>query len=246
MTHAENAWHPTVETLMQYAESRLEDAEEARIEEHLATCDTCVELARRVIQFDEIWRQWTADAQGEAFRMTDALKRQRLAVALKRAERSASDMPLVRERLHRWQQSLQGRAAAALGVVVGVADEVTRVVTDGFDALLPAEPQWRFAYVRGTQFARGTGAREQDFSVATAEGPTGITVAVDKDAREILVQIRSDDPNATLPLALLIPELGGVPIVSPKPVFNPALQIYEIRFKDIEPGKYTIAFEPAG
>ena len=74
----------------------------------------------------------------------------------------------------------------------------------------------------------------------------GITVAVDKEAREILVQFRPDDPNATLPLALLIPELGGAPIVSPKPAFNPALQIYEIRFRDIEPGKYTIAFEPAG
>jgi hypothetical protein len=246
MNDTKNAWHPSVESIMRYFESRLDEAEEAKIEQHLADCDACTELGRRACQFDKVWQEWTAETQGDAVRSQRDLHRQQLAIALKRAERNAADMPFVRERLHRWQQELQGKAAAALRVVLNVPDEVTRIVTEGIDALVPAEPQWRFAYARGAQYARGTGSQEEDYSVAVADGATGITVAVDKDAREILVQLRPDDPNAALPLVLLVPEAGGVPIVSPKPVFNPALQIHEIRFRDMDPGKYTIAFEPAG
>jgi hypothetical protein len=62
--------HPTTETLVDYQADLLTEAEDRTIEEHLATCDSCAEMSRRVFRLSDEWERvmtpaapWAAPAE---------------------------------------------------------------------------------------------------------------------------------------------------------------------------------------
>ena len=66
MAAPETERHFTPEILVDYFDHRLSDREEAEIERHIADCERCTALARRVRQVSEVWDNWTANTHAAA------------------------------------------------------------------------------------------------------------------------------------------------------------------------------------
>src|SRR5437879_13926663 len=72
MAAPETAKHLTPETLVDYFDHRLSNLEETEIERHLADCDRCTALARRVRRCSEAWNNWTATTHAAALQAHSA------------------------------------------------------------------------------------------------------------------------------------------------------------------------------
>lgn len=62
--------HVTTETLVDYFGHRLPEHEEANVEKHIADCDECTALARRVRRVSHAMSKWTAKVHSSAKRRT--------------------------------------------------------------------------------------------------------------------------------------------------------------------------------
>jgi len=65
MSAQETVEHIKAETLVDYFGQRLSDREEAEIEEHVADCEACMALARKVRRLAHAFDRWTARSHAE-------------------------------------------------------------------------------------------------------------------------------------------------------------------------------------
>ena len=66
MCAQEQAEHATSEILVDYFDHRLSAQQEAEIERHLANCDACTALARRIRQISDSLEDWAAAMRAKA------------------------------------------------------------------------------------------------------------------------------------------------------------------------------------
>jgi hypothetical protein len=157
--------------------------------------------------------------------------------ALKQAGDSAAHAG-IRARLVQWRQQLASRAGAAIRVVMEAGEEVSRLVTEGLEALVTPPLQPAPVRVRGAVRTRGT-AR----TTLTPEQPQA-RVEVQGRSGEVIVRIEKLPPKQPSTLVLLIPTSAeGEPKV--QELHRQESGIHEARFVGVEPGDYLVAFEPA-
>jgi anti-sigma factor RsiW len=95
--------HTTPEELSQYYASELSDDQAERLEDHLAACDHCMDLAATLQNFGALWDGWTAKAHGEALTSERVMALDRIRIALERAARRPAAFG---GRLANWLQRL--------------------------------------------------------------------------------------------------------------------------------------------
>ena len=85
MPSNEQDLHLTPEELSQYYASEISDVQADRLEEHLAGCARCMDLAATVQNFGVLWETWTAEAHREALASERAFALDRIRGALEHA-----------------------------------------------------------------------------------------------------------------------------------------------------------------
>lgn len=229
--------HIIPDEIEEYLENRLPEEREFEIEEHIAFCQECTQKVRAAYAFTFAWNRWTAKAHGKAY------QRAHILAALKKKEEgergTTFEERLRKERLRQWRERWAGRAAAAVRVVLNVPGEVTRIITEGVEALVP-QPRLVFAYSTRPLQARGTEILEvKDETKVIAKGGAEVSVSASK----VEVRVRLLHRQAA-PLVLLVPDAKGeTPLVS-EPKKEPGKDYSLARFENVSPGKYTLVFEP--
>jgi hypothetical protein len=234
MRHTPSTAHIPPEALVDYfygAETRLPEERESAIEEHLAECTQCTEEARQLHAFTGLLHRWTAQAHGQAYRQATLLR------GLKRAGDSEGRAG-IRARLEQWRQHLASRAGAAIRVVMEAGEDVSRLITEGLEALVTPPLQPAPVRIRGAVRTRGT-AR----TTLTPEQPQAC-VEIHGRRGEVIVRVEKLPPEQPSPLVLLMPTSAeGQPIV--RELQRQESGVHEARFVDVAPGDYLVAFEPA-
>ena len=248
------------ERLVDYFHGYLTDAEARAIEEHLADCSACVDLARRVRTVSREIGSWTARSHGEAYR------RAQLADAVAAAATGVVD-PGWSDRLRRWTDQCAGQASAAIRLVKDVRGRAARLATEGLDGLLQpggfgpfAEPAAAGGAVmtRGAIRTRGA-VRTRGGAVTTKAGPNAGSLAAETRAEGgapvARVAVRGDALDVTVrnwrsgqppPLVILIPaDPSAGPPVLVELRRGPDASELTATFASIGSGDYVVAIEPA-
>ncbi|MGE0705705.1 MAG: zf-HC2 domain-containing protein [Vicinamibacterales bacterium] len=180
--------HPSPETLVEFHAERLTEAEDRRIEEHLAECDACADVSRRVFRLSAAWDQLMTPAAGWAKVQT---------------EPAIQGEPTWLDRL---TGTLQGAALVALEgprltikSCARLVERMTPPSSANINALLARHATWSFDLVleaaRGAERApenRTIGAQSASLpSVIEAKSDQKglFRVALDRAAKQVVVTI---------------------------------------------------------
>jgi hypothetical protein len=182
--------HLSPETLVEFHAERLTEAEDQRIEEHLAECEACADVSRRVFRLSAAWDQLMTPAARWASAQNE------------RAAATTASPEAVW--LGQLVGTLQGAALIALeGTRLSIKScarllaELTPTSWPNIDALLARDATWSFEGV--PEMARGIGPSDENRGAASTALPTVVEaksaekgllrVAVDRAAQHIVVTI---------------------------------------------------------
>jgi hypothetical protein len=255
--------HPGTERLVDLLHGQLAEDEARAVEEHLAECDACVDLARRVRTVSRMIDEWTAVAHGVAARQAQLAR-----AVLLEAERQVD--PRLGARLRAWADRFAGRAASAVRLVFEAPGRV-HFITEGLEALLvpggfgPFGPPTAVTAggvvpTRGSVDTRGAvrtrgPVRARGGAGAPGGGPQGqAAVAVetsgDSPARVVVagdvvdVHVREWSEHQDPPLVMLVPGgEAGAPRVAALVRLRGTHEL-TARFEGVGPGDYLVAIEP--
>jgi hypothetical protein len=137
-----NSTHPPSGELLEYVDRTLEGAaREGEIEEHLASCDDCVEAVRRVDEAKAAFDGWTAPVHAAvglpASRGVSPFTARWVSLALSAA---ASRRPDLRKRLSDWRETWGGKASEGFRMLVNEVGELFLQTGPDFCDLLLASP----------------------------------------------------------------------------------------------------------
>lgn len=122
--------HPDYEILLRYAVEDVTDAEQLRVDTHLAECDACVERIRalRYLQenFTPLWESWTAAEHGRLHR-----RWQWLGVL----QQLAGQSPSLAGRLRQWAEALREGAEITFKLLIDQSRRIASVAC----GVLPGE-----------------------------------------------------------------------------------------------------------
>lgn len=243
--------HPGAERLVDLLHGQLSEDEARTVEEHLADCDFCVEMARTVRTVSRMVDEWTASDHGAAARQAELARS-----VLQEADRAAT--PQLRERLLGWARLRTGQAAAALRLVFEAPGQV-RFITQGLErVILPGgfgsfgapllagaggAVRLRGAVrTRGTTGASGGGPQGSAAVAIETSGESPARVAVTGDVLDIHVRRWPEGREPPLVMLVRCGE-GGAPRVAPL-VRVPGTADLTARFDRMGPGEYLVAIEP--
>ncbi len=233
--------HVTIDVCRDYFTAKLADVEEMRVEEHLAGCDTCAGMAHRVFRVRELMN-WNSVQHGELY------LRGVLGDALSRATILENTSAPLRARIKAWKERWDGRAEAALRVVMNSAEQASRALVESLETLARPGSDWHFELATQSSAVRGVAADAVDYTIVTAAGESGeplARVSARADG-EVVVRIDSLPPESIDPIVLLIPtgseEERDVMIA--EAVLQPGSSFRLARFSDLAAGEYIVAFEP--
>jgi hypothetical protein len=235
----------TAEELVDYFDHRLEAGPERKLEEHLAACEDCSNMAREVYALSMKWDQWTARAHADACAAEAGSLHALLARALGRIRGALSN-----EQLERWKEGAEG----AVKVIIGEAASITRIATEGLEILLRPAARWRFVPVEVSSRGIGpsaSGGPTRVTQVETSElgpGRMRARVGMDAAAGKITVSVEKYPADRNYPAVLLVPmSKGAEPELGKwKSVHDPGSKTVKLytEFSRQKPGEYFIAFEP--
>jgi hypothetical protein len=232
--------HFTAEELLDYFESRLGEARERAVEEHLGSCSLCAEAGREVYAFHEVW-QWPAERHGR-FHLASLLQD---ALATAAAEAASEGW---RRRLEAWRRAGAARAEAALQVAIEASEKASRAAARMIDSLSRPDGQWRFVAESVPAAVRGPASEATGSAVLTTQVNPGMPrarIAVHAGERgEIVVRLDDVPREVTSPLILLISIGGALTVRVAEASFQPGRSYRIARFTDVAPGDYVVAFEP--
>ena len=220
MPSNEQDLHLTSEELSRYYASELSDLQADRLEEHLAGCDRCMELAATVQKFGALWESWTAEAHGEALAAERAVALQRVRNAL---ERAAGRPAVYAGRLANWLQRLPQLTLTDIlervWLPASIAPEPVAILTHGEE--------------RPRDAVAVTLSREQWLASISMPPDGWLEISVSGIAR-----------HETAPLAILTAASGeGSPLVR-QAVWNEAAHAWMAILRPLPAGDYFVAIEP--
>lgn len=234
--------HYTLEALAEYVEMQLADEDALVLEEHLADCARCADLARTAHLLTAAFDGWTAQAHGAAF----------LAAQLQRAvatvQRQAASAPW-HDRLATWVERWAGTAEVAVRVVFEGAGQASRVVTEGLEPLTRPGTSWQFSLATAATPTRGLPGRgatppRPTVAVAALGGAAQARVAVSGERRDVVIRLDALPATQAPPLVLLVPLAGDAEPRVTAPARQPGVEYLIARFDNVPIGSYLVAFEP--
>lgn len=220
MPSNEPALHLTSDELSRYYASELSDLQAERLEEHLAGCDRCMDLAAAVQNFGALWESWTAEAHGEALASERVVALDRIRGALERAAgRSAAFGGRLANWLQRLPQIPLSGILEAAWLPGSTAFEPAAILTHG-----EARPRDAVA----VQLSR------EQWLASVSMPPDGwLEIGVSGIAR-----------YEPAPLAILTASSGeGSPLVR-QAVWNEAADAWVAILRPLPAGDYFVALEP--
>lgn len=228
--------HPSEERLLSYADASLSEDEQRTVEEHIAECAECTQLARQSLRFEKLWGL-SAREHG------DVVRRAALEAALAAEEARAA--PGLRERLSTWRSRWAGLAETAASIALESAQKGTQVVAEGLESLTRPGSAWQLAPATGGAI-RGTGEGGESALLTTSLSTTSsrARLAVQGgDAPEVTVRI-DGVPESVRPLVVLL-STDSAHQVRLTQAERPEGTSYLIaRFEDLPVGTYVVAVEP--
>jgi hypothetical protein len=245
--------HITSEEIADYFGGLLAEAQESFVDNHLAECDSCVNLARRYHVFNEVWGNWNSETHVQAFLHSHVVH------ALEVIWHRSAGVQW-KGRLENWLKQWAGKAEGAVRVILGAPGEDSRLVTEGMGTLLREGASWQFtsAPVRlhGSVSTRGRVAQSTaeaagalpfpGETVAIKRGMPDVQVSLSAESREVSVRVQDVPPGQLLPLVLLLPLGEGREPRLEAIREEPGLSCSVARFEQVEPGEYLLEFEPIG
>jgi hypothetical protein len=222
-----------------YLANEVSEEEALRMNVHMSKCEKCAEKVRTMRRLNFLFNQWTAKAHAEL------LYQYQIVGALNQA---AELHPDLKDRLHNWLKHWQGKAEAALRVVLKVPGEATQIIFKGWEAMVKPEPHLKFDYAVVGMRPRGvrgvTKIDKTDKTKVRAEGIFSVEVSVNEINNEVIVQIEGIIPDQKAPLILLIPDAKEQEPLLSQPERESGTNYYVARFQNVPAGRYTLVFEP--
>jgi hypothetical protein len=233
--------HIEADELLSYFEARFSDARAAVIEEHLADCVHCTQLAREVHAFHLLW-SWTAETHQEA------VLREALVGALDVAGSTAAGSQW-QSRLVHWRHRWTGFAETAARVVIETSAQAARSVATGLDALTRPGSAWHLAPVAATAAVRGGAPPDSGTTLLTAEAANQARVRVAVEAGEsgrVVVRLDGLSPNTQHPLVVLVvkTQTAQPRVLVAETERLPGTDSLIARFERLSAGDYLLAVEP--
>jgi hypothetical protein len=234
----------TPEELVEYIDHHLVEDREIRLEEHIAECEHCGNIAREFYTLSARWERWTARTHADACSMEAGALR----ALLERALDKIGDA-IRPEDVGRWKRGAEG----AVRVVIREIASLSEIMTEGLEDLLRPQAAWRF--VPAALSPRGAGTHEGGvlivIQVETSEvGPSGkrARIGMDPASGKIMVSVENHPEGRPYPRVLLIPlqEKGKPELGEWKSSQVPGSKVVSLyaQFSGRKPGEYFIAFEP--
>lgn len=238
--------HISPAELIEYVleEHRLSDAQDAAIDLHLATCDSCAATTRQLRAIAVVWEHWTFATHAAAHRQA------RLDEVLHQVP--GLEAPRLRW-LRRWLETASGHAAAAARLLVDAAAQTAALVPEGLEAITLAANPWPVRLAAGP----ASHATRRAPRAAAASSVPQVAVEVGQappgSPRPILVRAGGLTPAQQQQqlLVVLLPAAGSnaPPLVralhAPPSARHgaPAPEVFAL-FEAVPPGDYLVVIEP--
>ena len=190
-----------------------------RLEDHLAACGRCLDLAATVQNFGALWDGWTAKAHGEALTSERAMALDRIRIALERAARRPAAFG---GRLANWLQRLPRLPLS------GILETAWRPVSAAFDPV--------------AILTHGEARPRDAVTVHLSREQWLASVSMPPDGwLDVVISGVSQQPA---PLAILTAASGeGSPLVR-QAVWNESTSAWVAVLSGIPSGDYLVAIEP--
>ncbi len=232
MSTADATKHLTLDVLADYFAETLDDKQEERVDLHLADCDRCAALARRVHAVDEAVQPalatWTAASHA------DVVLRSIAREGLKKADVP----PDLRERVGRWRERL---ASGALHLIRQASGQLGNAVEEAVNVLLPP-PGWKVSARPAVWAAEPvTTFKGEDDDLRLAQ--TAPTIRVLPKGIGIEVRVEGVDENPGLVVLVPAGERGH-PVVKPLKPARDAERTFFARFEK-EGEEFVVVLEPS-
>jgi hypothetical protein len=249
--------HITAENIEEYIDHMLTEEDEISFDEHVAECAACAEKVKSARIVSHLFDKWTAKAHGDAYRAYQEREGARVVQALTIVEEGVKDNIALQERLRAWREQWQGKAAAAVRLVMNLPHETSQIVVEGLEALLMPQPLWHFAPVRAAR-VRGKGAvrtrgatrvKQQVPAEAPEEGQLSVEdnrsgTSVTVEERKIRVRVRGLTRERKAPVVLLVPDAATEKPIAKELVCEASTEDYVAIFEDVSQGTFTLLLEP--
>ena len=244
MTNEKTRANITRENLQAYFEGKLSEDQEVAVEEYLAECsEEEIAEARQTYAFTSAWNSWTPKAHGEAYRLVQDEKQNRLVHIL---TGFISLYPQWRNRLQRWLDLSAGQAEAAVRVVMEASGEASRLVTEGLEAMTRPQGRWQFSLEEAIVPTLGDTPKRSApplAAIALHAGKHQARVSLSGPG-EVSVRVDEQLPGQVRPLVLLVPEEGQAEPQVKELETGPDGVYLIARFENVAPGQYLTLFEP--
>ena len=221
--------HITLDVLADYFAELLDDTREEAVELHIADCDRCAASAHWLHSLPRLDLEgWTARSHSEA------TLRAAVAASLDEAEQTNAE-PSLKERLHRWRESLKDQA-------LHLIKETSGALSRGLDVLMPP-PGWELG-MRTLQTEAPAVFRTPDPLAGTEPAEQAPTVRLLRKGIGVEVRVEHVEPSEEPRLVALIParEGGRVAVQVLKPAPHEAkTQIARFQQDD---GDFVVVLEP--
>lgn len=236
--------HISSDEFVDYFEMQLSDSQEKIIEEHVADCDQCTEIARQINSFLTVWNQWTAEHHGLLHKLiafNDAF-----VLAKEQVEISSW-----RDRLEVWQKRWSQNVSSVVKKIDDFSDQTRSLVGDRIASLIETidfsvnqlipQPVIRTRGIRTIGTSRGQGEQIRTEKInLTIEKPV-IHIKTPKSLT-LEVTLKNIDWIEHAPLVLLV--TNDKKAVINEAIWKKDLKKWIVIFPDIEPGTSFIALEP--
>lgn len=221
--------HLSPEELVDYFAMELDDARSLMVEEHLADCSDCADLARRVRSVSADFDRWTDEAQQHSRFI--ALVHSALA-----ATGGRDKYPELRQRIQEWANALADKTRGVFRVVVQTG--IPRAIRE-IESRLEVSPD----RVLSPAFAVRTRGRGATRRTAEERATSHLRITVQPG----IVSVEATAPTTVSP--------QSVPLVALVDIKNPVeVRVQEMRlegkrlvaeFRGLPDGEYAVAFERA-
>jgi len=220
--------HPDEDKILKYVWHELTENEEILIGEHLADCESCVQIAQAEAQSQHLWDDWQAQKHGEFF------WKKFIRQTMTRAQETAQS-ELIKGRLQNWFKLWNGKVGSMIRFVEKGSGEFIEVITDFPRGIMAKTGSLTFA---GLSPGRDR-VQTNSFKIESAEN-IQVQLLLDDINRNLLIRIPTTFTNP--PLVILAPQNDEPQTARPQKIDS---AWYSLAFSGIPSGSWVLLFEPA-
>lgn len=229
--------HLTLAMMDDYVGKRLDDVSVYMADEHLASCAECAKQIRVLREVELYFQKWTPTVHGSIYRA--AQFESILATA-------TAHYPALRGRLTNWLKQKSGSVGAAVRAVWKQPGELTCLVNEKLEHLLPLRPGQSFSFASSPVRVLGKPGDNEPpaLDVTKAQIRGDVFVEVSLDEVQGAIEVCLSGIRQTPPLVLLIDAERKQASMVELPEYQLETNCFICQFTQIPSGNYLIVVEP--